>query len=176
MLPMPSALLPVGAGLAPGGTMGHVVYRLLLPTPQALIDFGNTTLTAGGVFLRTQDIRPPGTPAILIVVHPESHREFHIPGEVKKSPKTRGQGVAIGFDRITDLTMAEYRRFAEPEVIEAEYEVEPAEDTDRSQELAYVQDVLPEESESSRDSMKENTEEVRVNDLSQILLEAEKED
>jgi len=106
----PMLALPPAAGLAPVEAMTHVVYRILLPSVEALEGFADTALRTGGVFVRTQDIRPSGTPAVVIVVHPLSQDEFHLPGEVSRVGDHR-RGVGVRFVGVTDRTVSDYRNF-----------------------------------------------------------------
>ena len=106
----PMLALPPAAGLAPVEAMTHVVYRILLPSVDALEGFADTALETGGVFVRTRDIRPSGTPAVVIVVHPLSQDEFHLPGEVGRVGDHR-RGVGVRFVGVTDRTVSDYRNF-----------------------------------------------------------------
>lgn len=107
---VPPAALPPAMDLAPTEPLSHVVYRLVLPDVDALEGFARSALKTGGVFVRTRDIRPAGTPAVVIVVHPLSSDEFHLPGEVE-SPGSQRRGVGVRFAGVTDRTVKEFGNF-----------------------------------------------------------------
>jgi hypothetical protein len=95
---------------APDNVEGPVVYRLALPTVAGLRGFADNALSARGIFIRTVNARPPGTMAVVCVVHPQSRDEFHLPGEVI-AVGTDEQGVAVAFHGVTPNTAEDFRRF-----------------------------------------------------------------
>lgn len=96
--------------LAPPDPTVHVVYRMVLPSVHALAGFADSALGSGGVFVRTRDLRPAGTPAVVVVVHPLSRDEFHLPGEVVHVGAAQ-RGVGVKFIGLTDRTASEFRQF-----------------------------------------------------------------
>jgi hypothetical protein len=102
--------LPPAMGLAPSEPLAHVVYRLMLPTAEALEGFAQAALRSGGVFVRTRDLRPIGTPAVVVVVHPMSGDEFHLPGEIEHSG-IQNRGVGVRLFGVTQRTVSEFRNF-----------------------------------------------------------------
>jgi len=96
---------------APDAVVGPVLYRFALPSVPALRAFAGNALSARGIFVRTDDARPPGTPAVVSVVHPDSGDELHLPGEVVEV-STERQGVAVAFDGITARTISDVLAFA----------------------------------------------------------------
>lgn len=99
------------APLAPTGQLPHAVYRLGLPSVSALEDFAKTAFKAGGVFIRTDELRPIGTPSVVLVPHPESGDEFHIPGVIASIRAEGRAGVGIKFAGIDQFTVRDFRRF-----------------------------------------------------------------
>lgn len=96
--------------LAPTGLLRQAVYRLELPSVAALEQFSQLALGSGGVFVRTDDLRPGGSPAIVCVVHPTSRDEFHIPGTIVQARRDRA-GVSIRFAGVTADTYRAFREF-----------------------------------------------------------------
>lgn len=157
--------------LAPDATSGAAVYRLELPTLAALEEFGKTALPARGVVVRTADVRPPGTPAVVCVLHPVSGDEFHLPGEVV--PLQRGgSGVAVGLTGVTARTVEDFQLFVALGIPDDDQthgrprELPPIGDWD---ELTAVKAGGPEA--GSERAMSENTLDIKASDLE--ILSAE---
>ncbi len=167
-LPPPSEPAP-GLGLVPDDRMGYMVYRLALPTVEALQGFVDTALASKGVFVRTNQIRPPGTPAVVCVVHPLSGDEFHLPGEVVPVSSNR-PGVAVQFQGVTARTIADFRYFIALGIPEKEHPSEPIdahpEFSDDDDEVLTMINSSP-RPEAHRDSNipRENTHDVKLKDL-----------
>lgn len=98
------------APLAPTGLMPNAVYRLELSSTEALEQFSQNALRAGGVFIRTSELRRVGLPAVVCVVHPDSFDEFHIPGVISSVAPER-PGVSVRFAGIAKEAMRDFRRF-----------------------------------------------------------------
>jgi hypothetical protein len=167
--PRSSSRPPWRLGLAPGGNIGNVVYRLLLPSVDSLRDFASTALQAGGVFIRTDDLRPPGTPAIVCLVHPLDGREFHLPGFVRALPPDK-PGVAIKFTEVTTRTIADFHIFLRPQPSNPHSQPE-SEWTIPIPKQDSIELTLVEESSANlkEGSLEENTHEFRVADLASLL-------
>lgn len=177
----PRLLPPATSGLAPGAQMGHVVYRLRLPSVEALREFATTALGAGGVFIRTDDVRAPGAPAVVVMVHPVNGRQFHLPGCVQPTPPGR-PGVAVKFSEVTSRTMANFHLFVRtgrpsqppsPGLPPASPSISSpaASGTDslakgQEEELTLVEDSAAEDAPSVLD---ENTQEFRLSDLTALI-------
>lgn len=160
--------LPPGPALVPDDSMGYVVYRMALPTIEALQGFANTALVSNGVFVRTAQIRPPGTPAVVCVVHPMSGDEFHLPGEIVPTSPAR-PGVAVEFHGVTDLTVSEFRYFIALGIPEDDVGGAPAAE---HAELAEGDEVLTMinssprlEAQKQRNVPRENTHDVKLKDI-----------
>lgn len=98
---------PAGAAEAPARSAA-ILYHVVPPTVEKLQDLGERVLRPQGIFVRTADVRGPGTPAIVCVVHALSGDEFHLLGEVLA---TRPDGVWIKFGKLDERTLAYFRRF-----------------------------------------------------------------
>jgi hypothetical protein len=155
-----------GLGLAPDDQMGFIVYRLALPSVESLIGFADNALTSQGVFVRTNQIRPPGTPAVVCVVHPLSGDEFHLPGEVATVPASR-PGVAVQFQGITERTASDFHNFIALGIPQDELSMEvrsPYQGFSEN-ELTMVASSEHNTSQNERNLPRENTHEVRLDDL-----------
>ena len=106
----PGARRPTPEVLARKPGASPVVYKIPLPTLEAMAGFAETALSVRGVVVRTEDLRSVGTPVVVRVVHALSKDEFHLPGEVVEHYAER-PGVAVGFTKLTRRTVAEYHRF-----------------------------------------------------------------
>lgn len=95
----------------PPGVSPIVYYRVCPPTPEGVRGFRRSALEAGGVTLMGTAAAPPGTPAVVAVVHPVTHAEFHVPGEILPS-RSGPKSVSVKFNGITDWTKTEFERFA----------------------------------------------------------------
>jgi hypothetical protein len=154
-------------GVVPDETTGANVYRLALPSVAALQHFGDTALRAGGVFVRTADLRPPGTAAVVSVVHPATGDEFHLPGEIVGQPSEK-PGVAVKLHGVTARTFEDFQRFTAQDAPSASRA--PAGPTsfqmfsDANDELSWIhrsRSAPPEPAPARR----ENTVDVKVGDL-----------
>jgi hypothetical protein len=96
--------------LAPTGLLRQAVYRIEVPSVAALEQFSQLALGSGGVFVRTEDLRPGGAPAVVCVVHPTSRDEFHFPGTIVHARRDR-PGVSIRFAGVTAETYRAFRQF-----------------------------------------------------------------
>lgn len=102
---------PGRAASAPDCLDGPVLYRLAVGGARALRQFGATVLSARGIFLRSVDPRPPGTPVVVCVVHPLSGEELHLPGEVVSVADDR-PGVAVALHGLRKRDVRDFERFA----------------------------------------------------------------
>lgn len=158
----------LGQGLAPDDPHGAVVYRLALPTVEALEEFSRSALATGGVFLRSPDIRAPGTSAVVSIVHPLSGDEFHLPGEIIAAGSNR-PGVAVHFHGVTERTLEEYKYFIALGIPD---EVAPRQEgrlhyffSDAEQELTAVPSSEDGENATSPNIARENTLDIDIDDL-----------
>jgi hypothetical protein len=87
------------------------MYRIEPTDVDSLVRFGETALRARGVFIRTHDVRPPGTHAVACVVHPLSQDEFHLVGQIVRVPAQDSEGIALQFLEIDEHTESQYRYF-----------------------------------------------------------------
>ena len=163
----PPALPPPAPSLLPDEQMGYMVYRLALPTVDALQGFTDTALASKGVFVRTNHIRPPGTPAVVCVVHPLSGDEFHLPGEVVPVNSPR-PGVAVEFQGVTARTVSDFRYFIALGIPEEELPPEPQdahpEFTD-DEVLTMINSSPRLEAQKGSEIPRENTHDVKLKDL-----------
>lgn len=159
--------------LAPEDMVGAVVYQLALPTVEALKGFRDNALNARGVFVRTADIRPPGTPAVVSVVHPLSGDEFHLSGEVVPLPRGR-PGVAVQLQGVTARTISDFDIFIALGIPDEDDGPAPVswaapESVDPTDELSSFKRVGP----SGPPLRRENTHEVAVDDLIPLIDETD---
>jgi len=104
------AVRPTPAALSRTLGASPVVYKIPLPTLEAMAGFAEAAFRSRGVVVRTDDLRGVGTPVVVCVVHALSKDEFHLPGEVVRHFPER-PGVAVGFTKLNRKTIAEFHRF-----------------------------------------------------------------
>jgi hypothetical protein len=147
---------------------GTVVYRMALPTVEALLGFANTALVSKGVFVRTTQLRPQGTPAVVCIVHPMSGDEFHLPGEIVAERPAR-PGVAVGFHGVTDRTVADFRNFIVLGIPEEDTGINaPVEEPafgDGDEVLTIINASSRHDAPAARDVPRENTHDVKLKDI-----------
>lgn len=153
---------------APAESVGHVVYRMLFPSVEALQEFASTALKSGGVFVRASDLRPAGTPAVVCIVHPVDQREFHLPGTVRPSSPSR-QGVAVKFEEVTNRTIATFHIFIRPQHAPALPPSPQVEAESHEEELSLIQEPALLNDEKPGTRLDENTQEFRVSDLASFV-------
>jgi hypothetical protein len=159
--PVPSELAMVhGAepGLAPKEAEGHIVYRIASSTIRDLLSFCDSTLQSKGLLMKTEPRPPEGTPAVVVVTHPERGEELHLTGDVVPSPEGC-EGVALSLSRVPESTAL--RAFVKRNESNRELE----DDTDLH---TFVQRGHPCAASDGAAPEWENTVEVAVEDVSAI--------
>jgi hypothetical protein len=89
----PEAQAPLGSELS----NESATFVVKLKTKDALRDFVNNCVSAGGTYLRTPVLKEVGAHVTLTMVHPVTEREFPLAGRVVRLHQKRPKGMEIHF-------------------------------------------------------------------------------
>lgn len=103
---------PTAADPQDGGpAFGDATFVVKLKSLDALRDFAQHCLAAGGTYLRTPVLKAVGSPVTLTMVHPATERELHLAGVVARLHQQRPKGMEIQFNRATLALAGAFEQF-----------------------------------------------------------------
>lgn len=109
-------------------------FLVRLDDPKKLREFFERKIKSGEVFINTPLTRPPGAKVALILIHPDSEREFMVQGSVTPSTDAH-RGMTLRLDPVTPKMEARFADFV--------FTGQPSETMDLMTSPAWTRDDLP---------------------------------